>query len=86
MAKKKAETDFDAPIGAPDVRLWEKEGMTIDEWVSRMSVSLRYYLKQSCWPTSNDSEVHHPEDLAANSGAFLDAMSHIFGEFGVRPK
>lgn len=85
MAKKKIQVDLDEPIGAPKGRPWEENYLTIDEWIDKFSVSLKYYLKESVWPTSAN-EKHHPEDLASNSGAFLDAMSHILPEFGAHNK
>ena len=85
MAKKKEEPDFDAPIGAPSGRPWEREYLTIDEWVDSLSSSLRAHLKESVWPGSS-SERMHPEDLAACSGAFIDAAQHLLAEFGVRRK
>lgn len=60
--------------------------LTIDQWIEKFSTALKYHLKDSVWPTSKDDDVHHPEDLAANSGAFLDAMMHILPEFGAHNK
>lgn len=85
MTKKKTQVDLNETIEAPISRPWEEHYLTIDEWVDKFSVSLKCHLKESVWPRSAD-EKHHPEDLASNSGAFLDALTHILPEFGAHNK
>lgn len=60
-----------------------KDGyLTIEQWIAKLSISLEYHLKESVFPSSKPGELFHPEDLVANSGAFLDAMMQILPQFG----
>lgn len=55
--------------------------MTIEEFVHAYSIGLRLQLEDN-W--SNDQEgLHHPEDLAANSLGFAEAVFNTISIFGV---
>lgn len=60
-----------------------KDGyLTIDQWVDKLSAVIRIHLRESVFPNTDSTELFHPEDLAANTGAMLDALTHFLPEFG----
>ena len=62
-----------------DEQLMERGYMTIDQFVDRLSESLRGYM-HSNWPSTGE-ELHHPEDLAANAAVYTEVMYRVIGDF-----
>ena len=60
-----------------------KDGfLTIDQWVDKLATVTKAHLKESVFPSSTPTDLFHPEDLVANTGAMLDALMHFLPEFG----
>lgn len=55
--------------------------MTIEEFVKAYSIGLRLQL-EDIWLNNRDG-LHHPEDLAANSLVFAEAVFNTISIFGV---
>ena len=56
--------------------------LTIDQWVEKLARVTKAHLKESVFPSATSTDLFHPEDLAANTGAMLDALSQFLPEFG----
>lgn len=60
-----------------------KDGyLTIDQWTEKLSIVIRAHLKESVFPYATPTDLFHPEDLVANTGAMLDALAQFLPEFG----
>lgn len=55
--------------------------MTVEEFVKAYSIGLRLQLEE-IWSNNRDG-LHHPEDLAANSLSFAEAVFNTISIFGV---
>jgi len=56
--------------------------LTVGEFVNRLIPGLKEYLEAN-WGSKGAEALHHPEDLFANAGIYLEVGQHIVGDFGV---
>lgn len=64
-----------------DEQLMERGYMTVDQFVDRLSEGLRNYMKANWSEEDESSELHHPEDLAANAATYTEIMYRVIGDF-----
>jgi hypothetical protein len=64
-----------------DDQLMERGYMTVDQFVDRLSESLRSYMKSNWSEEDESEELHHPEDLAANAATYTEVMYRVIGDF-----
>jgi len=64
-----------------DEQLVERGYLTIDQFVDRLSESLRSYMKSNWSEEDESEELHHPEDLAANAATYTEVMYRVIGDF-----
>ena len=62
-------------------QLMERGYMTVDQFVDRLSEGLRNYMKANWSEEDESSELHHPEDLAANAATYTEIMYRVIGDF-----
>jgi len=65
---------------ANEKRLRQLGFMTKDEFIQKIVLGISAYL-DTTWPTKPD-DLHHPEDLLANSSAYVEAALTTIGVFG----
>jgi hypothetical protein len=63
-----------------DKELREDGWMTTDEFVDCLVPGLKEYLSRN-WGVKNRDELHHPEDLAANTSIYLEVAYHVIADF-----
>ena len=64
-----------------ETRLRQLGFMTKEEFMQKITNSIDGYLS-TVWP-SEEGDLHHPEDLLANTAAYIDALCVAVQHFGV---
>ena len=87
MGKKKTKyislDEIKAEHAAMDEKSFREAGyMSIDEFLTRFNFGLKEHLHNT-WHGISTSDLHHPEDLAANALTYAENVFQVIGVFGV---
>jgi hypothetical protein len=59
--------------------------MTTDEFLEKLGVGLECYIKENTYLGSNETALHHPEDLILNIQTYMEVAYHVLASFAPAP-